>query len=121
MFDLCVSQLVELFLIRFIQEPQWVPLVSFSKNSDWLSAYGVDHSRFDRVSRETLPVAERLALVLDNDARPLIVRRPPRQRRPRTGLPLLSPLPRLDAPHRKAIQQQAARVREACRSDVPAG
>jgi Transglutaminase-like superfamily len=49
-------------------------------HSDWFGAYGVDHSRFDRVSRETLPVAERLALVLDSDARPLAVRRPPAER-----------------------------------------
>jgi hypothetical protein len=49
-------------------------------HSDWLGAYGVDQSRFDHVSRETLPIAERLALVLDGDARALVVRRAPAQR-----------------------------------------
>jgi hypothetical protein len=49
-------------------------------HADWLSAYGVDESRFDRVSRETLPVAERLSLILDGDGRGLIVRRSPAQR-----------------------------------------
>ena len=46
-------------------------------HTDWLAAYGVDESRFDRVSRETLPVAERLALILNSDAPALNVRRPP--------------------------------------------
>lgn len=46
-------------------------------HTDWLGAYGVDESRFDGVSRETLPVAERLALILDSDARALAVRRTP--------------------------------------------
>jgi hypothetical protein len=46
-------------------------------HSDWLRAYGVDESRFDRVSRETLPVAERLDLILERDARALTERRPP--------------------------------------------
>jgi hypothetical protein len=46
-------------------------------HTDWLDAYGVDRSRFDRVSRETLPVAERLALILECDAHALTVRRPP--------------------------------------------
>jgi hypothetical protein len=49
-------------------------------HSDWLSAYGVGESQFVRVSRETLPVAERLALVLDNDAPALTERRLPAQR-----------------------------------------
>ena len=49
-------------------------------HSDWLGAYGVRESQFDRVSRDTLPVAERLALVLDRDAHSLIVRRSPAQR-----------------------------------------
>lgn len=49
-------------------------------HTDLLSAYGVDESRFDRISRETLPVAERLALILDNDARALTVRRAPARR-----------------------------------------
>jgi hypothetical protein len=49
-------------------------------HSDWLGAYGVAESDFARVSRETLPVVERLAHVLDGDARALTERRPPAQR-----------------------------------------
>jgi Transglutaminase-like superfamily len=49
-------------------------------HSDWLSAYGLDASRFDRVSRDTLPVAERLALILDSDARALDISRAPARR-----------------------------------------
>ena len=49
-------------------------------HTDWLAAYGVNASDFDRVSRDTLPVADRLALVLERDARPLTVRRSPAQR-----------------------------------------
>jgi Transglutaminase-like superfamily len=49
-------------------------------HSDWLSAYGLDESRFDRISRDTLPVAERLALVLHDDAPAFAVRRAPAQR-----------------------------------------
>jgi hypothetical protein len=49
-------------------------------HSDWLDAYGVEESRFNRVSRETLPIAERLRLVFEGDARSLIVRRAPEQR-----------------------------------------
>jgi hypothetical protein len=45
-------------------------------HTDWLRAYGVDESRFDRVSRETLPVAERLDHILARDARALTERRP---------------------------------------------
>jgi hypothetical protein len=44
-------------------------------HTDWRGAYGVHESHFDRVSRETSPVAERLALVLDSDARTLTVGR----------------------------------------------
>jgi hypothetical protein len=46
-------------------------------HTDWLSAYGVHESQFERASRETLPVADRLALILDRDAHPLAVRRSP--------------------------------------------
>jgi hypothetical protein len=49
-------------------------------HSDWLGAYGVNESQFARVSRETLPVAERLALILECDPRPLHMRRPPARR-----------------------------------------
>jgi Transglutaminase-like superfamily len=49
-------------------------------HSDWLGAYGVDESQFHLASRETLPVAERLALVLARDARALSERRPPARR-----------------------------------------
>lgn len=49
-------------------------------HSDWLGAYGVAESEFDSISRETLPMAERLTLVLERDARALAERRPPERR-----------------------------------------
>src|SRR5256885_16789494 len=49
-------------------------------HTEWLSAYGVSASDFASVSRDTLPVADRLALVLRNDARPLAARRLPDKR-----------------------------------------
>jgi hypothetical protein len=49
-------------------------------HTDWLGAYGVDESWFDRVSRNTLPVAERLSLVLGRDAGALRIGRSPAQR-----------------------------------------
>jgi hypothetical protein len=49
-------------------------------HSDWLSAYGVDASGFDELSRETLPIAERLALVSDIGTAALDVQRPPATR-----------------------------------------
>lgn len=49
-------------------------------HTDWLAAYGINASDFVRVSRDTLPVADRLALVLNEDVRPLTVRRSPEQR-----------------------------------------
>lgn len=49
-------------------------------HTDWLSAYGVNESQFERVSRETVPVAERLALTLDGDPGPLHRCRPPARR-----------------------------------------
>ena len=49
-------------------------------HSDWLSAYGVRESQFDRVSRDTLPIAERLGLILADDAPALDVCRSPAHR-----------------------------------------
>jgi hypothetical protein len=49
-------------------------------HTDWLAAYGVNASDFAHVSRDTLPVADRLALVVKGDARPLTARRSPAQR-----------------------------------------
>ena len=49
-------------------------------HTDWLGAYGIDESRFARVSRETLPVAERLGLIQGADDRALLARRPPARR-----------------------------------------
>jgi transglutaminase-like putative cysteine protease len=49
-------------------------------HTEWLGAYGVDESDFASVSRDTLPVADRLALVLKGDASPLTVGRPPARR-----------------------------------------
>jgi len=47
----------------------------FIIHTEWLNAYGVNASDFASVSRDTLPVAERFALVLKGDARPLTARR----------------------------------------------
>lgn len=49
-------------------------------HSDWLSAYGVDERQLRSNSRKTLPVADRLADVLEDDPRPLHVPRLPRRR-----------------------------------------
>lgn len=49
-------------------------------HTDWLDAYGVDISEFDGASRNTLPIAERLSLVLERDARAIPVARPPARR-----------------------------------------
>src|SRR6266702_3285590 len=49
-------------------------------HTEWLGAYGVNESDFASVSRDTLPVADRLALVLKGDASPLTVHRPPARR-----------------------------------------
>ena len=49
-------------------------------HTDWLGAYGVEESQFDRVSRETLPVADRLGLVLERDPGGFTARRPPELR-----------------------------------------
>jgi hypothetical protein len=49
-------------------------------HTDWLGAYRVNQSDFASVSRDTLPVADRLALVLKGDASPLTVGRPPARR-----------------------------------------
>jgi hypothetical protein len=52
----------------------------FIIHTEWLGAYGVDASDFASLSRDTLPAADRLALVLKEDARPLVVRRSPEKR-----------------------------------------
>jgi hypothetical protein len=52
----------------------------FIIHTEWLGAYGVDASGFASLSRDTLPAADRLALVLKADARPLVVRRSPAKR-----------------------------------------
>jgi hypothetical protein len=52
----------------------------FIIHTEWLDAYGVNASDFASVSRDTLPVADRLALVLRDDARPLTARRSPAKR-----------------------------------------
>ncbi|MBA2401567.1 MAG: transglutaminase domain-containing protein [Bradyrhizobium sp.] len=49
-------------------------------HTDWLASYGVNESDFARVWRDTLPVADRFALVLDRDSRPLTTCRSPAQR-----------------------------------------
>jgi hypothetical protein len=49
-------------------------------HSDWLSAYEVDQRRVRANSRKTLPVADRLADILEDDPRPLHVARLPRRR-----------------------------------------
>jgi hypothetical protein len=49
-------------------------------HTDWLTAYGVDEKSFGAVSRQTLPVATRLAAILKRDARPLDIPRLPDQR-----------------------------------------
>src|ERR1700710_2122443 len=52
----------------------------FIIHTEWLGAYGVDAAAFATLSRDTLPAADRLALVLKGDARPLVVRRSPEKR-----------------------------------------
>src|SRR5260221_14532275 len=49
-------------------------------HTEWLDAYGVKESDFASVSRDTLAVADRLALVPRDDARPLTGRRSPAKR-----------------------------------------
>jgi hypothetical protein len=49
-------------------------------HTDWFASYGVSESDFARVSRDTLPVADRFALALERDARPLTDGRPPARR-----------------------------------------
>lgn len=49
---------------------------------DWLSSYGLADDM--AVSRQTLPVRERLLRILARDARPLAVPRPPEKREPAT-------------------------------------
>jgi hypothetical protein len=49
-------------------------------HSDWLAAYGLDLAYYRTVSRDTLPVADRLAAILANDAQDLRAPRPPGKR-----------------------------------------
>lgn len=49
-------------------------------HSDWLGAYGVDERQRRANSRKTLPVADRLADILEDDPRPLHLPRLPRRR-----------------------------------------
>jgi hypothetical protein len=49
-------------------------------HSEWLTEYGLDPTRLRGVSRETLPVAQRLANILALDAQPLHVTRAPERR-----------------------------------------
>jgi Transglutaminase-like superfamily len=46
-------------------------------HSDWLDAYPIEKERFSGMSRETLPIADRLSRILENSALPLHVTRPP--------------------------------------------
>jgi hypothetical protein len=46
-------------------------------HSDWLRAYSVDNGRFRAMSRQTLPIADRLGQILEYSALPLRVSRPP--------------------------------------------
>lgn len=47
-------------------------------HSDWLPAYGLDETLLTPESRQTLPVARRLAAIFERDARPLRTPRTPR-------------------------------------------
>jgi len=49
-------------------------------HSDWLSAYGLDETAFGAISRETLPMAQRLSHILAADGRALTAARTPRLR-----------------------------------------
>lgn len=49
-------------------------------HSSWLIEYGIDESQLSSVSRSTLPIADRLADILERDHRPLGVRRAPDRR-----------------------------------------
>jgi len=51
---------------------------------DWLDAYGVGGDQLRASARTTLPVADRLADILNSDARRLTVPRPPQRRSPGT-------------------------------------
>jgi hypothetical protein len=57
------------------------PLISVVQglliHSDWLDAYPIEKERFSGMSRETLPIADRLSRILENSALPLHVTRPP--------------------------------------------
>jgi hypothetical protein len=49
-------------------------------HSDWLAAYGLNDARYRAVSRDTLPVGERLNDIFERDARRLHIPRPPAKR-----------------------------------------
>jgi hypothetical protein len=49
-------------------------------HSDWLAAYGLDNADYRTVSRNTVPVADRLDAMLANDPRDLRAARPPGKR-----------------------------------------
>ena len=49
-------------------------------HSDWLADYGLDEKLLHAGSRQTLPVAERLADIIERDARPLHIPRSPDRR-----------------------------------------
>jgi len=49
-------------------------------HSDWLTAYGLGNGQLHADSRRTLPVTDRLADVLERDARPLQITRSPDKR-----------------------------------------
>lgn len=49
-------------------------------HSDWLTAYGLDEADYRTVSRETLPVADRLGAILASNAQDLRTPRPPGER-----------------------------------------
>ena len=51
---------------------------------DWLPAYGLDESRVSPISRETLPVAQRLKQAFALDSSPIGAFRPPARRSPAT-------------------------------------
>jgi hypothetical protein len=49
-------------------------------HSDWLTVYGLDNADYRTVSRNTLPVADRLDTILGNDSQDLRTPRPPGKR-----------------------------------------
>jgi hypothetical protein len=49
-------------------------------HSDWLTAYGLEETEFDAVSRTTLPIANLLDSIFKTDAQRVQIRRPPEKR-----------------------------------------